>query len=144
MVGGGQDLGAPGLDGRGLAVVDVCGGVQAEPAVTVLVVVPAEELLAVRPACSIEVNRAGKYGRYLRVLNCASENGLSFETWGGVGLGDAEVGEQERDRPGGHRGAAVGVEARCPRPMPCLAQVPAMSFSARAADSRVATIQPTA
>ena len=32
----------------------------------------------------------------------------------------------------------------CPRPMPCLAQVAAMSFSARAADSRVATIQPTA
>ncbi len=32
----------------------------------------------------------------------------------------------------------------CPRVMPCPAQVAAISFSARAADSRVATIQPTA
>ena len=31
----------------------------------------------------------------------------------------------------------------CPRVMPCFAQVAAMSFSARAADSQVATIQPT-
>jgi hypothetical protein len=30
-----------------------------------------------------------------------------------------------------------------PRVMPCFAQVAAISFSARAADSRVATIQPT-
>jgi hypothetical protein len=29
-----------------------------------------------------------------------------------VGLGDAEVGEQQRDRLGGHRGAAVGVDAQ--------------------------------
>jgi hypothetical protein len=26
--------------------------------------------------------RSGKSGRYLSVLNCASEYGLSFETWG--------------------------------------------------------------
>ena len=32
----------------------------------------------------------------------------------------------------------------CPRLMPCFAQVAAISFSARPADSRVATIQPTA
>ena len=48
-IGRGQDLGAPGLDGCGPAVVDVGGGVQAEPAVAVLVVVPGEEVLAVRP-----------------------------------------------------------------------------------------------
>ena len=47
-VGGVQDLGACGPDGRGVAVVDVGGGVQAEPAVAVLVVVPGEEFLAVR------------------------------------------------------------------------------------------------
>ena len=49
VVGGVQDLGAAGLDGCGLAVVDVGGGVQAEAAVAVLVVVPGEEVLAVRP-----------------------------------------------------------------------------------------------
>ena len=48
VVGGVQDLGAAGLDGCGASVVDV-GGVQAEPAVAVLVVVPGEEVLAVRP-----------------------------------------------------------------------------------------------
>ena len=49
VVGGVQDLGAVGPDGCGLAVVDVGGGVQAEPAVMMLVVVPGEEVLAVRP-----------------------------------------------------------------------------------------------
>jgi hypothetical protein len=49
VVGGGQGLGALSLDGLGPAVVDVGGGVQAEPAVMMLVVVPGEEVLAVRP-----------------------------------------------------------------------------------------------
>lgn len=49
VVGGGQDAGSPGLDGGGAAVMDVGCGVQAEPAVAVLVVVPGEEVLAVRP-----------------------------------------------------------------------------------------------
>jgi hypothetical protein len=31
----------------------------------------------------IAPNRSGKVGRYLSVLNWASENGLSLETWGG-------------------------------------------------------------
>jgi hypothetical protein len=33
-------------------------------------------------ACSIESNRAGNPGRYLSVLNCASEYGLSVEVYG--------------------------------------------------------------
>src|SRR6202022_1413781 len=32
----------------------------------------------------------------------------------GVGLGDAEAGQQQRDRLGGHRGAPVGVDAQLP------------------------------
>jgi hypothetical protein len=51
VVGGVQDEGASGLDVCRLAVVDVGGGVQAEAAVAVLVVVPAEKVLAVRPGC---------------------------------------------------------------------------------------------
>jgi hypothetical protein len=62
-------------------------------------------------AASIEPNRAGNAGRYFRVLNWASEYGLSSDVRAGVGLGDAEVGEQQRDRLGRHRGAAVGVQA---------------------------------
>jgi hypothetical protein len=49
VVGGGQDLGTSGLNSCGPAVVDVGGGVQAEPAVAVLIVVPPEEVLAVGP-----------------------------------------------------------------------------------------------
>ncbi len=44
VVGGGEHVGPLGLDGRGPAVVDAGGGVQAEPAVAVLVVVPGEEV----------------------------------------------------------------------------------------------------
>src|SRR5262245_57895510 len=47
-VGGGEHRGAAGLDLAGPAVVNVGGGVQAKPAVPVLVVVPGEEDLAVR------------------------------------------------------------------------------------------------
>jgi hypothetical protein len=49
VVGTGQDVGAGGLDRGGVSVVDVGGGVQAEAAVAVLVVVPTEEFLAVGP-----------------------------------------------------------------------------------------------
>ena len=45
---GSQDLGAPGPDEPSPPVMDVGGGVQAEPAVPMVVVVPGEELLAVR------------------------------------------------------------------------------------------------
>ena len=62
VVGGVQDLGAPGLDGCGAAVVDVGGGVQAEPAVAVLVVVPGEEVLAVRPG-GLDRGEPGGEGR---------------------------------------------------------------------------------
>ena len=49
MVGGCQDRGACGLDGGGVAVVDVGCGVQAEAGVAVLVVVPGEKFPAVGP-----------------------------------------------------------------------------------------------
>jgi hypothetical protein len=45
-VGGVEGLGALDLDGRGMAVVDVGGGVRPEPAVAVVVVVPGEEAQA--------------------------------------------------------------------------------------------------
>ena len=78
-VGGGQDLGAPGLDGCGLAVVDVGGGVQAEAAVTVLVVVPGEEVLAVRPGGLDRGEPGGEVRPVLQGLELASEYGLSLD-----------------------------------------------------------------
>jgi hypothetical protein len=36
-----------------------------------------------------------------------------LETWGaGVGAGDAEIGEERRDRFGRHRGAPIGVDGQ--------------------------------
>jgi len=61
----------------------------------VLVVVPSGKFLAVRRACSIEVN--GREVPVLEGLELRSENGLSFIRAAAVGLGDAQVGEQERD-----------------------------------------------
>src|SRR5487761_1708249 len=94
-------------------------------------------------AASIEPKRAGKPGRYLRVLNCASEYGLSLLTsgreWDWVTPRSASrnaTGLEVIDEP---RSAWM---VSWPRPIPCLAQVSAISFSASAADSQVASIQP--
>lgn len=66
-------------------------------------------------AASIEAKRTGKPGRYFRVLNCASEYGLFItHVRPGMGLDDAQVSEQERDRFRGHRGAAVSVDGELP------------------------------
>ena len=59
-VGGGQDDGSCGLDGFGSSVVDVGRGVQAQAAVAVLIVVPGEEVLAVRSCCLDGVEAAGE------------------------------------------------------------------------------------
>ena len=112
LVGGVQDLGAPGPDGRGVAVVDVGGGVQAEPAVMMVVVVPGKEFLAVRPG---RLDR-GEPGREARPVFQGLELRLGVrvvigDVRAGVGLGDPEVGQQQRDRLGCHGAAAVGVEA---------------------------------
>jgi len=106
---------------------------------------PGEEGLAVCPGGSIEAKRREKSGRYFRVLNWLSEEGLSLLTygweWDWVTPGPAST---ERDRLGGHRGAAVTVDGHLAAGMCCWAQVAAISFSARTADPRVATIQPVA
>src|SRR6188508_659038 len=95
-------------------------------------------------ASLIEAKRSGKPGRYFKVLNCASEYGLSLETWGrewvfvtprsasrnATGL---EVIEEPRS----------ACTARVPGVICCLAVVAASSRSASAACSAWATIQPT-
>jgi hypothetical protein len=52
---------------------------------------------------------------FVAAVNCTEPGGLclcvSMGT-GPVGLGDAEVGEQQRHRLGGHRGAAIGVDGQ--------------------------------
>ena len=110
VVGGGQDLGASGLDRCGAAVVDVGGGVEAEPAVAVLVVVPGEEVLAVRPG-SLDRGEPGGECRpvFQRLELRLGVRVVVGDVRAGMGLRDPEVGQQQRDRLGGHRGAPVGV-----------------------------------
>ena len=72
----------------------------------------------------IEPKRSGKAGRYLRVLNCASENGLSLETCGRAWVLVTPRSASKR---------ATGLEViagprsawmvSCPRSMPCRPQV---------------------
>jgi hypothetical protein len=82
QVGGGVHLSSLGLHGRSVPVVDVGRSVQTQPGVAVNLVVVGEELPAVRPSPLDGVELAGKIGRYFRVLNCASEYGLSLLTRG--------------------------------------------------------------
>ena len=77
-----------------------------------LAVVPGEEPLA-EDAGVLEANRSGSgnSGRYFSVLNWASENGLSLETWGGEWLRvTPELRQQQRHGLAGYRGATIGVE----------------------------------
>src|SRR5215210_5993452 len=95
-------------------------------------------------ASSIEAKRSGKPGRYLRVLNCASEYGLSLETCGR---------EWVLVTPRSASRNATGLEViedprsactvRVPGRICCLAVVSASSRSASAACSAWATVQPT-
>jgi hypothetical protein len=78
VVGGGQDLGTPGPDGCDPATADVGGGVQAELAVAVLVVVPGEEFLTVRPGGFDRGEPTGKADRYVSLLSYASKCELSL------------------------------------------------------------------
>src|ERR1700752_2350989 len=92
----------------------------------------------------MESKRPGKSGRYLKVLNCDSLNGLSSDTCGRL---------WDWVTPRSASSNATGLEViEEPRmawmvsgsaPMPCLAQLWRISTSAKAADSRVATIHPT-
>ena len=133
-VGGVQDLGAPGPDGCRRAVVDLGGGVQPEPAVMMVVVVPGEEFLAVRAG---GLDRGEPGGEARPVLQ-------GFELGFGVRVvvGDVRA-EWDWVTPRSASSSATGLEvmelprSACrlsrPRVMPCLAQVAAISFSASTA-----------
>src|SRR5690349_25124899 len=84
----------------------------------VFVVVPAEEDLAVAAGGLDRVEPVWEVGPVLQRLElCFAERVVVADVWAAVRLGDAEVGEQERHRLGGHRGARseerrVGKECR--------------------------------
>ncbi len=78
----------------------------------VLVVVPAEEVLAVRPGGLDRAEPRGKRRPVLQGLELRfGVRVVVGDVRAGVGLGDAQVGQQQRDRLGRHGAAAVGVQA---------------------------------
>src|SRR5450756_532412 len=92
----------------------------------------------------MDPKRRGNPGRYLRVLNWASEYGLSFEVYGRLWV---------LVTPRSVRRSATGFDfmeeplSACRVSMygsiPCLSHVSSMSLLASSADSLVATIHPT-
>jgi len=117
---------------------------QAEADVMVLGVVPGKKTWAWARASWTEPNRPGNFGRYFSVLNCASENRLSFDTRGRLmRLGHAKIREQQGDGLRGHRRPRSAWTVSCSRAMAWRAYVSRMNCSASVALSRCATIQPT-
>src|SRR5665647_2851151 len=89
-------------DGAGKAVVDVAGGVKANASVTMNLVVPEEETLAVSSGGFDRVEPLGEVRPVLQGLECRlAERVVIGHMRTRMGLGDAEVGQQERDRFGG-------------------------------------------
>src|SRR5680860_1324919 len=104
VVGRGQDDGALLTHGAGVSVVDVSGCVKAKTAMTMNVVVPGEETLAVSSGGFDRVEPLGEVGPVLQGLERRlRERVVIGHMRTRVGLGDAEVGQQERDRFRGHR-----------------------------------------
>src|SRR5437667_8631803 len=75
-----QYLGAGHDARRGQAVVDIVGVSRPRPVWRCSVLYQGKKTWQCARASWIAPKRSGKSGRYLRVLNCASEKGLSFET----------------------------------------------------------------
>ena len=81
-----------------------------------VVVVPIEECPAERPRVVDRVEPVGEAGPVLERLELRLRVGVVGRGVGpAVRLQDAEVGEQEGDRLGGHRGAAVGMQRELAR-----------------------------
>jgi hypothetical protein len=84
-VGGGQDIGADGLDSLGMSIVDVVRGVPGDAGMPVFDVDQRKKRWQKARASGRWANVAGKSGRYLKVRNCASEYGLSLLVCAGNG-----------------------------------------------------------
>jgi hypothetical protein len=127
----------------GPTVVEGLGGKQADAAVMVLGVVPGEEGLTGTAGVLNGAEALGELGPVLEGFEVTFREGVVVGDVGpAVGLGYAEIRQQEGHRLGGHRGAAVGMDGELSGGMACLRQVSAMRRLASSALWRWATIQP--
>jgi hypothetical protein len=148
-VGGGEDVGAGGLDSIRLSMIDALWRVPGDAGMPVFgvrcsVFVPAEEALAERAGVLDAAEPVREVGPYFRVLNWASLYGLSYDV---CGLEWVLVTPRSASRN------TTGLDAieeplsawmvSVSRSMRCLTIVSASNFSASRADSRSAISQPT-
>ena len=90
VVGGGEHDAALGTDLGSGAVVNVDGSVQAQAAVSMLIVIPREKELAVSPGGLDRVEVAGEVGAVFQRLELGLAKGIVVaDVWATVGLGDA-------------------------------------------------------
>ena len=95
------------------AAVHVGGSEQGDTGVSVFVVVPMEEGFAVSTGVFDGSEPVGEVRSVFQGLELGLREGVVVGDVGArVGLGDPEIGEQQRDRLGLHRGAAVGVQGQ--------------------------------
>jgi hypothetical protein len=138
-----EDLASPVPDELGAAVVDVGGGVKPDAGVAVVVVVPAEELLAVGVGVLEAAEAGGEVGPILEGPELALRiRVVVADVRPRVRLGDAEVGEQVSNGLaiiGPPRSAWM---VRWSRVMFCLSTASASSAWARRAFSVRASIHP--
>jgi hypothetical protein len=110
-VGALQHLLAGSEDLFGAAEVHVGGGQQADPGVVVLHVVPVEEALAEGAGILDAAEPVREGGVVLEGLELALRVRVVVgDVWPGMGADDAQVGQWNGDRLGGHRAAPVGVD----------------------------------
>ena len=116
-IGGVEDLLALGDDDRGAAVMKGGRGEEADAGMVVLFVVPVKEWLAEGPGVLERTKAIGETRPVLQSAKLAFGIGVVVGDVGAaVGLGDAEVAEEEGHGFGGHGGAIIGVDLQLAGP----------------------------
>jgi hypothetical protein len=117
MEGAVEGLLASGMDGVGVAVMDLIGGHQADPGMVMILIVPSEEAAA--EVLGI-LDAAEAFWEFRLIFQGFEVSFGKRVVVGGMGpavrLGDAEVGEQEGGRLGLHGAAAVGMQGELAGP----------------------------
>ena len=98
------------------AVVHGVGRHECDAGMTMLGVVPAEELLAMRPRIFDRAEARREVGSVLQGLELRLGIRIVIrDVRTAVSFGDVQIDEQLGDRFGAHAGAAIGVQGQCPR-----------------------------
>lgn len=114
--GGVQNDLAGGMDGVGLAIMDLVRGHETDANVVVILIVPGEEAPAERLGVLDASEALGEIRLIFQGLEMAFREGIVVGGMGAaVGFGDAQIGEQLCGGLGLHRAAAIGMQGELAR-----------------------------